>query len=122
MLEAADVVGHRVPREFAQMGLVRAGVERVGRVGEDFGDAVFPGEGVVRRDILQIEGLDRAAAGVSREKLKDVRVDGHGRFPHGEVPVRGGEVAADFKHGHHPFSLFIVSRLWGVVIVQSRRR
>ena len=86
-LHAHEVVGEGRAGELLHLGLCRRGVERVRGMREDGRDAVLGAVGVKRLDVGRVDVLGLAAAGVAREELERVGVDGDGIACHGEVSL-----------------------------------
>ena len=102
-LHAHEVIGKGRTGELLHLGLCRGGVERVRGVREDGRDAVLGAVGVKRLDVGRVDVLGLAAAGVAREKLERVGVDGDGVARHGKIALRGGQMATDSEH-EKPFA------------------
>ena len=85
---AHQVVCHAFERELAGVRLVRAGIERVGRMGHQRAEVVFGHQLAQRRGVGGVDGLRLAPAGVAREERERVRADGKRGFAHGQKALR----------------------------------
>ena len=73
--------------KLAGLGLIRRGIERIGRMRQEHGYAVFRRQGLKLRNIRWIDGFRFTAARVAREKLERVRIDGRRLFRHGGIAL-----------------------------------
>ena len=100
ILHAPQIVGHRFGGKTTDIRISRAGVERVGRMGDDLGDVVFSCELQEGCDVTLVDGLGTATAWVTGEELEGVGADRYGGFAHGEEAFGGREVTTDSKHDY----------------------
>ena len=107
VLQPREVVRHGVFGKLPQLGVRGAGVQRVGRVGQNGEEAVLRGERAVGRGVRLVDGLGRAAPGIAGEKLKGVGADLRRRFSHGQKSLGRGEMTSDLEHeGSFPMCWF----------------
>ena len=83
-----EVVRQRRARKLARFGVLRARVERIGRVRQDARDTMRRGELVERGHVGGIDCLRLAPARVAREELERVRVNRDGVFRHRQKALR----------------------------------
>ena len=83
-----EIVRQRCTRKVARFGILRAGVESVGRVRQDARDAMCRGELVERGHVGGIDCLRLAPARVAREELERVRANRDGVFRHRQKALR----------------------------------
>ena len=101
VLEALDVVGHRLVRKAPQIFLSGTGIHRVGGMRDKRDDTLIflvLQEGF---DICEVELFRPAAARIAREKGKRVRIEPRRLAPHGEKALGRGQVAADVQFIFH---------------------
>ena len=101
VLEALDVVGHRLVRKAPQIFLSGTGIHRVGGMRDKRDDTLIflvLQEGF---DICEIELFRPAAARIAREEGKRVCPETAGLTAHGEKALGGGEMAADVQFIFH---------------------
>lgn len=98
VFQAFQVVLHGVQCEMARLGVGRAGVERVGGMGQDAGKAVPGGQVEEGREVGLIELFGRAPAGIAREKLQGVGTDSKRGLAHGQKAFADREMTTDVQH------------------------
>jgi hypothetical protein len=101
-LHSPQVILKNHPREFLHVLLIRAGVQRVGRVGDNPIDAALPAKIPKRPYVVRIDRLRGAAPRVPRKKRKRVGAERGGALSHSEVSSRRRNMAPDPKHPHSP--------------------
>jgi len=87
VLEALQVIGHRLMCKAPQIFLSSTGIHRVGSMGDKRADTVLVLVVQERLDIRKVEFLGSAAARIAREKGKRVRIEPRRLTPHGEEPL-----------------------------------
>ena len=101
VLEALDVVGHRLVCKAPQIFLSGTGIHRVGGMRDKRDDTLIflvLQEGF---DICEVELFRPAAARIAREEGKRVCPETAGLTAHGEKALGGGEMAADVQFIFH---------------------
>ena len=84
---ALQVIGKNLMSKLAGLGLIRRRIERIGRMRQEHGYAVFRRQGLELCNVRWINGFRLAAARIAREKLEGTRVDGCRLFRHGSIPL-----------------------------------
>lgn len=95
---APQVVGKGQTGEFPHLRLVRAGVDRVGRVGQERAEVMPGGEGHQRRGVVGVKRFGLTASWIAGKKLKGVGAQRKGGPAHGQKPIGSRQMTADGKH------------------------
>jgi len=74
ILHAQEIIGHGHMGKFPDFGVFGTGIERVGRMGNNFAEVMFCGETAVTGSIVFVDGFGFASSGISGEKLQGISI------------------------------------------------